>query len=243
MLADRPTNNRRFNLSTVRFIVISGLIGVGKTTFAKKLAELLGFACVEEPTSSNPYLGDFYQEPEKWAYPMQEFLKSRRFALYQDAFWGIRTGRLKGVVMDRSIHEDTVFAQINAEIGTIDERNWQTYLSGFQDFQCFLPEPDVYVFLDAPPEKCCERTRFRAESGERDEEKKTKFGEDSGEVGIPLDYMRTLHAGYERWLEEIAHRIPTVRLDWDEFQPVEESWDKVIGQLEARSRFTKSLVV
>jgi deoxyadenosine/deoxycytidine kinase len=173
---------------------------------------------------------------------MQEFLKHRRFAAYQFAVWGIRYGRFKGVVMDRSIHEDTVFAEINQKIGTIHPRNWNTYLQGFQDFTIFLPEPDVYVFLDADPAKCCERTRFRAESGERDEEKDTKFGEESGEIGIPLDYMRTLHAGYQKWLGEISPRIPTVRLDWGEFQDTTIAWKQIQDQVDQRSRFTRSLV-
>lgn len=233
-------------VQAVRFIVISGLIGVGKTTLARRLAEKLGYACIEEPTETNPYLGDFYQDPHTWAYPMQEFLKSRRFALYQDAFWGIRTGRLKGAVMDRSIHEDTVFAEINKQLGTIHERNWQTYLAGFQDFQCFLPEPDVYVFLDAKPETCCARTRARVDEGTREEERSTAFADGEGEEekkGIALSYMNTLHQGYQRWLEIISARIPTVRVGWEEFRPAEEVWNEILSQLSERSRFTKSLVV
>lgn len=226
-----------------RFIVVSGLIGVGKSTFSEKLAKMLDYEPVYEPVKDNPYLADFYKDPHTWAYPMQEFLKHRRFAAYQFAVWGIRCGRFKGVVMDRSIHEDTVFAEINQELGTIHPRNWNTYLQGFQDFSIFLPEPDVYVFLDASPEKCCERTRTRALSGERDEEKSTKFSEDKGDVGIPIDYMKTLSAGYQRWLGQISSRIPTVRLDWSEFQTVESAWNSIKDQVEQRSRFTRSLVV
>lgn len=223
-----------------RFIVISGLIGVGKSTFAKMLAEHLDYEPFYEPVDDNPYLELFYQDPDRWAYPMQEFLKHRRFAAYQAAVWGIRSGRFKGVVMDRSIQEDTVFAEINQKIGNIDELNWNTYLQGFQDFQIFCPEPDVYVYLDATPEKCHERILKRA----RPAEQKTGLtGDDDAPKGIPLDYLRTLHQGYQDWLRAIAPRIPTVKLDWSSFQTVDKAWKWVEGQIVRRTRFTRGLVI
>jgi deoxyadenosine/deoxycytidine kinase len=221
-----------------RFIVIAGLIGVGKSTFTTKLAEHLGYRAMYEPVDDNPYLADFYKDPKKWAYPMQEWLKHRRFAAYQFAVWGIRSGQFKGVVMDRSIHEDTVFAEINAKIGNIDPRNWQTYLQGFQDFQIFLPEPDVYIYLDASPETCHERILGRA----RPAEQNTNI-DGSVSAGIPLDYLRTLHQGYQDWLAEISPRIPTVKLDWSQFKSAEAAWLWTKAQIEKRSRFTRGLVV
>jgi deoxyadenosine/deoxycytidine kinase len=224
-----------------RFIVISGLIGVGKSTLAKKLAEHLGYEAFYEPVDENPYLERFYRDPKTWAYPMQEFLKHRRFAAYQCAAWGIKAGKWNGIVMDRSIHEDTVFAEINAKIGNIDELNWKTYLQGFQDYQGFLPEPDVYIYLDASPETCHERILKRA----RPAEQKTGFegDPDDAPAGIPIDYLRTLHNGYQAWLKEIAPRIPTVRVDWSRFKDTETAWNWVKSQIDERSRFTRSLVV
>jgi deoxyadenosine/deoxycytidine kinase len=228
-------------MKSPRFICISGLIGVGKSTFSKSLADELGYEAFFEPVDDNPYLERFYRDPEKWAYPMQEFLKHRRFAAYQYAVWGIRTGKFKGVVMDRSIHEDTVFAEINAKIGTIDPLNWQTYLQGFQDFQIFMPEPDLYIYLDASPETCHERILQRA----RPAEQQTGFDGDPDEApaGIPLDYLRTLHQGYQDWLAEIAPRIPTVRLDWSHFKDTKRAWAYAQAQIEKRTRFTRSLVL
>jgi deoxyadenosine/deoxycytidine kinase len=214
---------------------------VGKSTLAQSLADHLGYKAIFEPVEENPYLGDFYKDPKKWAYPMQEWLKHRRFAAYQYAIWGIRHGAFKGVVMDRSIHEDTVFAEINQKIGTIEPRNWMTYLQGFQDFQIFLPEPDVYIYLDASPEVCHERILSRA----RPEEQQTGFDSEPEEApkGIPLDYLRTLHQGYQDWLKVIAPRIPTVKLDWSQFQDAGNAWKWVKSQIERRSRFTQSIVL
>jgi len=213
-----------------RFIVVSGLIGVGKSTFTKKLAELLGYRAIFEPVESNPYLEKFYKEPKKWAYPMQEFLKSRRFAAYQFAFWGLRHDEFPGVILDRSIQEDTVFSEINANMGNIHPLDWQTYLRGFQDMQAFLPEPDVYIFLDAPPEVCHARIAKRAREAE------------CGGAGVPLDYLKTLHDGYMRWLALIAPRVQVAKIDWTDFGTPTQVWEQVLGMLQERSRFTRSLV-
>ena len=220
-----------------RFIVVSGLIGVGKTTFTTRLAEHLGYTALFEPVESNPYLEDFYRDPETWAYPMQEWLKHRRFAIMQYAFWGLRCGKLNGVVLDRSIHEDTVFAEINRELGTISHKNWETYLQGFQDFQAFMPEPDLYVFLDAAPEVCKQRSDERARPAE------AETGLDGKQEGIPLTYLQRLYDGYQRWLAEIAPRIPTYRVDWSEFGPIEAAWAEIQRTAEVRSRFTRGLVL
>jgi len=218
-----------------KFIVVSGIIGVGKSTFTERLAQLLGYRAIFEPVEDNPYLGKFYEDPKTWAYPMQEHLKHRRFAAYQFAFWGLRCGEFPGVIMDRSIHEDTVFAQINNEEGNIHDLDWNTYLSGFQDFQAFMPEPDLYVFLDAPPEVCKKRIAAR----DRPEE----AGMDGEDGGIPLSYLQRLHKGYQEWLMAIAPRVQVVRLDWSTFKTVEDGWAEARAQWEERGRFTRRLVV
>ena len=62
-----------------RFIAIAGLIAVGKNHFTTELEGLLGYRAFYEPVEENPYLADFYQDPVRWAYPMQEFLPVSRF--------------------------------------------------------------------------------------------------------------------------------------------------------------------
>lgn len=220
---------------TAKFIVVSGLIGAGKTTFTKALADKLGYRAMFEPVDTNPYLANFYADPQTWAYPMQEFLKHRRFAMYQYAYWGVRCGEFPGVVLDRSLHEDTVFAEINYDLGNIHALNWATYLQGFQDFQAFLPEPDLYVFLDVSPEVACERVRQRARPQE--------CSSDKSNDGIPIAYLRTLRDGYMKWLDQIAPRVQIARVDWTNFIPVDEVWAAIQQQCAERSRFTRSLVL
>lgn len=225
-----------------RFIIVSGLIGVGKTHFATQLAGLLGFFPIYEPVSENPYLGDFYKDPKKYAYPMQERLKTMRFRLHQFAVWAVRAGPrwggYPGVIMDRSIYEDTIFAEINRDLGNIDDRDWDTYLGGYEDMKHYMMEPDLMIYLRATPEVC----KARADQRDRPEERDTKLnGRESG--GIPLSYMQRLHEGYEKWLQIMSPRLPVVQVDWSHFRPVHEMWPQILGKVEERSRFTRSLLV
>src|SRR4051812_16387272 len=49
-------------------ILVSGLIGAGKTTLVNGLAPQLGLAPVPEAFEDNPYFERFYASPEDWAF-------------------------------------------------------------------------------------------------------------------------------------------------------------------------------
>ena len=49
-------------------IWVEGIIGAGKSTFAKYLAEKLEFRLLSEPVD-NEYLTLFYENPKRWAFP------------------------------------------------------------------------------------------------------------------------------------------------------------------------------
>ena len=48
------------------FIGIAGIIGAGKSTLTKNLAEHMGYDAYNEPVEDNPYLNDFYSDMKKW---------------------------------------------------------------------------------------------------------------------------------------------------------------------------------
>ncbi|MBX3102779.1 MAG: deoxynucleoside kinase, partial [Bacteroidetes bacterium] len=59
-------------------IAIAGNIGSGKTTLAGLLAKHLNFQAHYEDPETNPYISDFYQDMQRWAFHLQvSFLNQR----------------------------------------------------------------------------------------------------------------------------------------------------------------------
>ena len=86
---------------SARFIAIAGNIGAGKSTMVGFLSRKFGLQPLYEPVDDNPYIADFYEDMERWAFNSQVFYLSRKFALHLEAQ---KTD--KRVILDRSIYED-----------------------------------------------------------------------------------------------------------------------------------------
>ncbi|MFT4979232.1 MAG: deoxyguanosine kinase, partial [Myxococcota bacterium] len=63
-----------------RFIVIEGLIGVGKTSLCRILRDEWGAELILEPSDDNPFLSNFYADPDRFAFPTQMFYLATRYA-------------------------------------------------------------------------------------------------------------------------------------------------------------------
>lgn len=184
------------------FIGIAGLIGAGKSTLARALGEHTGLPVYYEPVQDNEYLADFYNETAKYAFSMQIYLLNRRFQQHQEIIW-----QGGGAVQDRTIYEDAIFAKTLLNLGLLEERDYRTYLALFRHMSNFMCRPNIIVYLDIKPETSMERIQMRSRDVEN---------------GVSLEYLQMLYQEYELFIEDIARRMPVIRVSWEQFRDADE---------------------
>lgn len=148
----------------VHYIAIDGVIGAGKTTLARRLADYVEGALVLEQLSDNPFLERFYEEPDRWAFQAQlSFLASRfrqqKSLRARDLFRDL-------VVTDYTFDKDRIFAHVNLEADEL--QLYETLYTGMEEA---VPRPDLVIYLqstvDRLVEQIAERGRGYDESIER----------------------------------------------------------------------------
>ncbi len=123
------------------FIAIEGCIGAGKTSLASKWAHDLGAKLVLEEFADNPFLPKFYENPERYAFPLELSFLSERFSQLKKE---IIVGDLfrPTVVSDYIISKCQVFARNN-----LSKDEYDLFLRMFDIVQTAIPEPDLLIYL------------------------------------------------------------------------------------------------
>src|SRR5881397_2620591 len=103
-----------------RYIVVEGVIGVGKTSLARMLADRLQAKLVLEEVEENPFLKDFYQDRERYAFQTQMHFLFSRFQ-QQRTLRQLELFRER-MVSDYLFQKDRIFAGL-----TLSERELAMY--------------------------------------------------------------------------------------------------------------------
>ena len=163
-------------------IAIAGNIGSGKTTLAEKLARHFNWKAELESVENNPYLKDFYENMEKWAFHLQIYFLNSRFSQIKK----IRNNHNNTVIQDRTIYEDAyIFAKNLFKIGKLNERDYNNYLGVFESMIKVVEAPDLLIYLKADIPKLVERIQKRGRDYEN---------------AIRIDYLKTLNEHYKDWI-------------------------------------------
>ena len=173
-----------------QFIVVEGLIGVGKTSLCRMLADEWSGRLVLEPSETNPFLEAFYEDPARFSFPVQMYYLVTRWK--QQA--SIRQEELftNLVVSDYLWEKDRLFAQ-----KTLDGMELDLYEHFASALGEKAPSPDLVIFLDAPSDVILKRIEQRNCPGEH---------------RIKAPYLIDLRERYKRLLAD-WDACPVMRID------------------------------
>jgi len=142
------------------YIAVEGPIGVGKTTLARRLAELFDYQLLLEDAHENPFLNKFYENRRQNALATQLFFLFQRVQKMddlkqQDLFKPLR-------IADFLIDKDPIFAQVN-----LDQDEFELYRKVFSQMTVDAPTPDLVIYLQASVDRLLERIDRRGIASER----------------------------------------------------------------------------
>ena len=143
-----------------RYIVVEGPIGVGKTTLTKALAKRYGARTVFEIVEENPFLANFYQDRNKFAFQTQLFFLLSRFKQQQDLFQQDLFSQV--TVSDYLFAKDRIFASI-----TLDPNELTLYERIYETLGPRVMKPDLVIYLQSRLEVLLSRIKKRGRDFER----------------------------------------------------------------------------
>ncbi len=201
-----PINRKARNFKTVPgsrvYIVVEGPIGVGKTSLCKILAGELNATLNLEFVEENPFLADFYKNPERFAFNVQAFFLLSRFkqlsTLAQENLFETN------VVSDYLFDKDFIFASMN-----LRDAEFELYKDLYAHLKPQLRVPDLTVYVRADTDLLFTRIAKRGREFEQ---------------RIDPEYLRTLNAHYDSYFRTYPGRLLT--LEGKEFDYVENLFDR-----------------
>ncbi|MGB7498801.1 MAG: deoxynucleoside kinase [Moheibacter sp.] len=163
-------------------IAIAGNIGAGKTTLTQLLAKNFKWKPQFEDIDQNPYLDDFYNDMETWAFNLQIYFLGSRFKQIKE----IRESGLD-IIQDRTIHEDAyIFASNLHDMGLLMTRDYENYLTVFNLMNSFVQAPDLLIYLRASIPTLVKQIHQRGREYES---------------SISIEYLNRLNEKYEEWVK------------------------------------------
>lgn len=143
------------------YIVIEGVIGVGKTTLTRLLARPFNATTVLEVVEENPFLSDFYSDRARYAFQTQTFFTLSRFKQQTNVIAPL-VGRAN-LISDYLFAKNDIFARLNLSHDELDLFN-QLYHTLAER----VPKPDLVVYLQADLDTLMARIALRDRPFERD---------------------------------------------------------------------------
>jgi deoxyadenosine/deoxycytidine kinase len=189
------------------FLVVEGNIGAGKTSLSRRLAADFDAKLILEEFSDNPFLPLFYQNPERYAFPVELFFMTERHKQLQELL--IERDLFKNYsISDYIFFKTILFAGQN-----LQGDEFRLFQRLFHTLNASFPKPDLLLYLHRPVEELLVQIKRRNRSYE---------------LGIKADYLQKIQSAYFQFFQTHADQFPIVILDLEgrDFvhQPKDYQW-------------------
>jgi deoxyguanosine kinase len=180
-----------------QLVSVAGIIGVGKTTLAKKLSEILACKCIFEPYDKNPYLPDVYAGKKELALDCQLFFLTSRVAQLNNH--SLKAGEM--LFADYVFDKELIYAKqlLNAE-------QLALYYTIHKQVISDIAAPVLVIYLTDSVKNCLERIHRR----NRPYEQK-----------IQPQFLDSLDRGHERLFADWK-KSPVIRLSMPGFDYMQD---------------------
>ena len=197
------------------YIAIAGNIGAGKTTLTKMLAKYYGWEPRFESVSFNPYLEDYYNDINRWAFCLETYFLKERFKDMLVVQQSEHT-----IVQDRSIFEGVyVFVRNNYERGDLSERDYTTFMELFELMKLKLKMPDMMIYLRKSVPALIAQIQKRGREYEQQME---------------IDYLKGLNEKYEDFIfNHYEGRVLVIESDNMDFENNPADFRTVVNKVDA----------
>ncbi|WP_297802395.1 2-amino-4-hydroxy-6-hydroxymethyldihydropteridine diphosphokinase [uncultured Polaribacter sp.] len=161
------------------YIAIEGNIGAGKTSLANLLSHEFNAKTVLERFADNPFLPKFYEDNERYAFPLEmSFLADRYQQLTDDL---AQYDLFKNfIISDYYIFKSLIFAQV-----TLPKEEYLLYRKMFDLMYKEITKPDLYIYLFQNTERLLENIKKRGRDYEQ---------------SIETSYLKKIHNGYKNFI-------------------------------------------
>jgi len=193
-----------------QYIAIEGVIGAGKTSLARKMADHFGGKLLLEKYEENPFLKDFYKNPRQFAFPTQLFFLLSRYRQQQEIPQRELFHDL--LITDYIFAKDRIFATLNLE-----DRELFLYDKVAVMLERDVSRPDLVIYLQSSTTRLMANIRKR----NRDFEKE-----------MTEEYIRALNEAYNQFFFNYTDsRLLIVNSTDIDFVNREEDFEELVQQI------------
>lgn len=197
-------------------ICVDGVVGVGKSSLGKILAEKYNTVLYEEPVLENPILNMYYYDRKRWSFPLQIFFLNKRFKMIKNA------SVLGKCVMDRSIYGDVIFSKMLVEDKDMTKEEFDLYEELLFNMLEHVEKPVLMIYLETSVPNAVKKIQKR--------------GRDYEQI-VPIEYWNSLDRHYREYFNNYdISEIIKINVDEIDFVNNEKDREYILNLIDTKLR-------